>query len=72
MTRKKRGIDDEPDTTRPPNFPVKTGPIIFGQVYPCTRCDAKGTVRVDKKDKPCPRCEGTGWHKRQELPDGQG
>lgn len=71
MARKKRGMDDEPPSPiRPRDFPVQTGPIVFGQVYACYKCKGHGFLEPVAKINRCPMCKGTGWVQRGTLDEG--
>ena len=70
MTRPKRGMDDQPDTSRPPGFPVQSGRIVFGEVYACYKCKGHGWLEPNAKKNKCPMCAGTGWVKRGQLNEG--
>lgn len=67
-------LNPPPDISRPKGFPVQTGRIVFGEVYPCTRCAGSkkgaGWVHDGKGYIPCPRCGGTGWIRRGQLSEG--
>ncbi len=59
-------LNPPPDVSRPRGFPIKTGPIVFGQVYPCHRCKGSGTFEKQS----CRPCRGSGWLKRGDLSEG--
>jgi hypothetical protein len=66
-------MDDPPDVTRPPGFPIPKGQIVFGEVFPCYKCKNSkqpGKTYGTNGYETCSACNGSMYIKRGQVSEG--